>query len=326
MKRIKRFAAVLLASLMLLLMTVPAVNAAYGDPPDGLRWDDYMARWDPVYDSKLWGYQIVLYKDSSMLSQYDIGTPYMDFKDTFLNCGPGEYYFMVCAVYENGSTTIGSVSVYSPTKVYNGELEHKHTLKYRSASDPTCTDDGSIGFFVCTGCGEYFYDEYASQVIYDHSSVIRPKLGHDWNDWFVRKEPTVNSEGIMERVCKRDPSHYEQKPIAKLPQKPPEPRPETVPPTTKAVNKQVTAKATEATTVKPSTVAPTTVPSTQPAGTTLSATAPSTGGIDNGGKSIGSVLSNPIFIIVAIVLGFLIFIATPAAIVLFIVLMKKRRK
>ena len=40
---------------------------------------------------------------------------------------------------------------------------------------------------------------------------------HDWGDWTQTKDPTVDEEGEETRVCSRDPSHIETRPVPRLP-------------------------------------------------------------------------------------------------------------
>ena len=88
----------------------------------------------------------------------------------------------------------------------------------------TCEEDGYEAYYHSTDNDNIYSDEDALYKI--EAPVVIPKLGHDWGDWTVVKEPTVDEEGLEERVCKNDPTHKEQKPIDKLPPTPtPEPTP-----------------------------------------------------------------------------------------------------
>ena len=40
---------------------------------------------------------------------------------------------------------------------------------------------------------------------------------HEWGDWVVTTPPTCTEEGVETRTCKKDPSHTETRPVAKIP-------------------------------------------------------------------------------------------------------------
>ena len=72
--------------------------------------------------------------------------------------------------------------------------------------DATCERAGSFDEVVyCTVCGE----ELSRQ-----QKTIEA-LGHDWGEWKVVKEATISEEGLEERVCKRDETHKETRPVEK---------------------------------------------------------------------------------------------------------------
>ncbi len=50
----------------------------------------------------------------------------------------------------------------------------------------------------------------------DTETEVLPALGHDWGDWKTIKEPDCEEEGIMERICLRNPAHKETVSIPKL--------------------------------------------------------------------------------------------------------------
>lgn len=93
------------------------------------------------------------------------------------------------------------------------EVEATHNLTHVDAVDATCTTDGSKEYYECSGCDKKFVDSDASEEITD----VTIPAGHDWNDWVVTKEATVDEAGSKTRTCKRDASHTETEEIAKLP-------------------------------------------------------------------------------------------------------------
>ena len=72
---------------------------------------------------------------------------------------------------------------------------------------PTCLDDGSHDEVVrCTAC----------EAEISRETVTDPALGHDWGDWAVSKEPQVGVAGEEQRICRRDASHVETRPLDPL--------------------------------------------------------------------------------------------------------------
>ena len=51
---------------------------------------------------------------------------------------------------------------------------------------------------------------------HEHSGVLALSDEHAWGEWYTAKEPTVNEEGELRRVCANDPNHVQTQPIPKL--------------------------------------------------------------------------------------------------------------
>ena len=65
---------------------------------------------------------------------------------------------------------------------------------------PTCTKSGTGANVVyCSDCGAEM----------SRSAKIIGKLGHDWGDWTVTKDPQCTEAGEETRYCTRDASHFE---------------------------------------------------------------------------------------------------------------------
>ena len=76
-------------------------------------------------------------------------------------------------------------------------VSHEHELGdcvIENKVDPTCTKDGGYDrVFYCKDCGE--------ELQRDH--IVLPKLGHEFGDWYVTKEPTYDEIGIKKHDCIR---------------------------------------------------------------------------------------------------------------------------
>ena len=91
-----------------------------------------------------------------------------------------------------------------------------HTITHVEAKEATCTDAGNIEYWTCGKCGTIFSNAEGTTVTTAENITIKA-TGHDWNEWTVQKEATEDEEGLEVRTCKNDPSHKEERNIAKLP-------------------------------------------------------------------------------------------------------------
>ena len=80
---------------------------------------------------------------------------------------------------------------------------------------PTCTEAGNIDYWYDAYNDLYYSDENGETIIELTDTVI-PTLGHDWGEWVIVKEATVDEEGLERRVCTRDENHYEERTIPKV--------------------------------------------------------------------------------------------------------------
>ena len=79
---------------------------------------------------------------------------------------------------------------------------HLHALSKVDAVEPTCTTAGNTEYWECGACGLIFADAEAKQVIEKEDTVVK-KLGHDWGEYVVTKEPTTEEPGIKTSTCNR---------------------------------------------------------------------------------------------------------------------------
>ena len=140
----------------------------------------------------------------------------------------------VCAVAEGDPCPEGS--------------PHKGPYSYRNRVNATCTETGRQDKY-CDACGRFVGTEIISAIGHqfeDSTKVITaptcltnglkqissickvcnynggtkdevtPALGHDWGSWNVTTAATCTETGVETRICKRDSSHVETKPIAAL--------------------------------------------------------------------------------------------------------------
>ena len=90
-----------------------------------------------------------------------------------------------------------------------------HSMTKVAAKAATCTADGNIEYYKCSGCGRYFSDADGKNEIEKEDTVVKA-TGHDWGDWVVTKEPTKSEKGSETRTCKNDASHKETREVPAL--------------------------------------------------------------------------------------------------------------
>ena len=87
----------------------------------------------------------------------------------------------------------------SVTAAAFAEETHEHNFQLVGTIPPTCTEPGGTGY-VCTICGEPYWDD------------IHEPLGHDWGG-VIYQQPTEETDGIMVYQCSRcgiyNPEYYE---------------------------------------------------------------------------------------------------------------------
>ncbi len=92
-----------------------------------------------------------------------------------------------------------------------------HTLTPTAAKDATCVEAGNIAYWQCTACNEYFSDAAATTIVALADTVIPiDEDAHDWGEWTETTAPTETEDGVETRVCSRDSSHKETRPVAAL--------------------------------------------------------------------------------------------------------------
>ena len=91
---------------------------------------------------------------------------------------------------------------------------HVHDSKKVDAKAATCTEDGNIAYFYCTGCGwQYIDGAHPGTTWIKKGAEVIPALGHDWGEWETVKEATETEPGLEKRVCSHDNNHVETREI-----------------------------------------------------------------------------------------------------------------
>ena len=99
-------------------------------------------------------------------------------------------------------------------------LEHVHKLTKVSATEPTCTEDGNIEYWVCSDgenpCNKIFADADGTTEMSEADTIIMA-TGHDWDAGQVTKEPTCSEVGEKTFTCKNDKQHTKTEKLPKDP-------------------------------------------------------------------------------------------------------------
>ena len=81
-----------------------------------------------------------------------------------------------------------------------GERPHEHSLQHHDAVAATCTQEGTVEYWSCEGCGKNFSDEGAAEEL---TSLTVPALGHAWDEGEQTTAPTCTEEGVRAYTCTR---------------------------------------------------------------------------------------------------------------------------
>ncbi len=89
--------------------------------------------------------------------------------------------------------------------IAENKTAHVHQMTEHAGTDATCTEAGTITYYVCSECEQWFKDQAGTEKIDDHANgIVIEALGHDPEEGVNAKEPTVDEEGYTgDTVCKR---------------------------------------------------------------------------------------------------------------------------
>ena len=92
------------------------------------------------------------------------------------------------------------------------KLDHKHTMVKTAAKKATCTAEGNIEYYTCSGCKKIFKDAAGKNEIKSEDTIVKA-TGHSYGAWKVTKKATCTTAGIEECVCANDSSHKKTREI-----------------------------------------------------------------------------------------------------------------
>ncbi len=112
---------------------------------------------------------------SSVITSYEL-TPIARIEATCEKDGNKAYYVCDdCGKWYSDRN--GNYEIKDKTSVI---LPKGHKLSPVAETKETCTADGNIAYYTCSGCDKWFVDKYAETEITDKSSVVINKKGHDF--------------------------------------------------------------------------------------------------------------------------------------------------
>ena len=84
--------------------------------------------------------------------------------------------------------------------IITAALGHTHSLTKVEANAPTCTEDGNIEYYTCSGCSKLFADATGNVEISADKTVDKA-TGHQY-EWVIDKEATATEKGSKHEECK----------------------------------------------------------------------------------------------------------------------------
>ena len=89
-------------------------------------------------------------------------------------------------------------------------------ISLTEAKEATCVAEGNIEYYTCSECNKKFSDGKGKTEV---TEVIIPidEDAHNWNEWIIEKEATVDEAGQKTRTCKNNEEHKETQEISKIP-------------------------------------------------------------------------------------------------------------
>ena len=84
-----------------------------------------------------------------------------------------------------------------------GEVSHIHDMQKFEAKAPTCTQPGTIEYYICRDCDKVYADEDGKECILLTDTYLQP-LGHDWeSDFRIDTPATEATQGEKSIHCRR---------------------------------------------------------------------------------------------------------------------------
>ncbi|MGM9667687.1 MAG: Ig domain-containing protein [Eubacteriales bacterium] len=83
--------------------------------------------------------------------------------------------------------------------VIEAQLDHTHSLTKVEAKPATCTENGNIEYYKCSGCGKLFADATGNVEITADKTVDKA-TGHQY-EWVIDKEATATEKGSKHEEC-----------------------------------------------------------------------------------------------------------------------------
>ena len=86
------------------------------------------------------------------------------------------------------------------------KLNHVHVPVKVEAKAETCTEEGNIEYYTCSGCHKLFSDAECTKEISEEDTVVKAH-GHKYNKWVITKLATCTEEGVKTWYCSYDETH-----------------------------------------------------------------------------------------------------------------------
>ena len=81
---------------------------------------------------------------------------------------------------------------------------HTHTMTYIAAEEATCTEEGNVAYWYCSGCGKNFSDEAGENEL---TSVTVPAKNHSFGEWVDNEDGETHTRTCSACTATETESH-----------------------------------------------------------------------------------------------------------------------
>ena len=90
---------------------------------------------------------------------------------------------------------------------------HTHTMTYIAAEEATCTEEGNVAYWYCSGCGKNFSDEAGENEL---TSVTVPAKNHSFGEWVDNEDGETHTRTCSACTATETEDHVYEGTICKV--------------------------------------------------------------------------------------------------------------
>ena len=119
---------------------------------------------------------------------------------------PGEYYIWVDG--GEGEYIDNPVQSSVAAKVTVKAAVHVHQMTHHDKAEATCTNEGNIEYWSCSGCNKLFSDEDGgTEIKAEDTKIPVDEDAHNWDDGKVTTPASCTAKGVKTFICQNETSH-----------------------------------------------------------------------------------------------------------------------